>query len=90
MIQEDKTAYKLYSILVILFVFAALYLGLAGLRTVGAPLEWDFVKAPYFVWSYRLIDVVVQAFVIFATVAAVSAMLREEKVGFMEEQEVEE
>lgn len=89
MIQEDKTIYKLYSILVILFVFSALYYGLAQFQTVGSPLDWDFVKAPYFIWSYRLIDVVVQAFIIFATVAAVSAMLREEKVGFVEKQEDE-
>jgi len=90
MIQEDKTSYKLYSILIILFVFAALYVGFASLQTVGTPVDWDFLSAPYFIWSYRLIDVMAQVLIIFATVAAVSAMLREEKVGFVEEQEVEE
>ncbi|MGQ9781623.1 MAG: hypothetical protein ACUVQ8_05140 [Nitrososphaeria archaeon] len=90
MIQEDKTVYKLYSILVILFVFTALYFGLENLQTIGTPLDWDFVKAPYFIWSYRLIDLMIQAFIVFATVAAISAMLREEKIGFVEEQEAEE
>jgi hypothetical protein len=89
MIEENKNVYKLVSILIILFVFGALYYGLIQLQIVGTPVDWDFVKAPYFIWTYRYIDVVIQAFIIFATVVAISALLREEKGSFTEEEEME-
>jgi len=90
MIEESKTTYKLFTILIMFFVFAALFYGLIQLQTFGSPLDWDFVKAPFFIWTYRLVDVIVQGFIIFATVAAISALLREEKIGFVEEQGDEE
>ncbi len=89
MMYEGRAIYKLLTILMMAFVFAALFFGLIQIRTVGTPIVWDFVKAPYFIWTYRFIDVIAQGFIIFATVAAISALLREEKIGFMEEEEKE-
>jgi len=89
MIEENKNLYKLISILIISFVFGALYYGLIELQPIGTPVDWNFDKAPYFIWTYRYIDVVIQAFIIFATVVAISALLREEKGGFIEEEEME-
>jgi len=90
MMYEGRLIYKLFTILMMVFVLAGLFFGLIQIRTVGIPIVWDFVEAPYFIWTYRFIDVIAQGFIIFATVAAIAALLREEKVGFEEEEEGEE
>jgi len=87
MMEEGKLTNKVAAALALLLVVAASASAIFYLKFVGVPVEWDFTGAPAFLWTYRLVDVLVQAVIVFATVAAVYALLREEKVGFMEEVE---
>jgi hypothetical protein len=51
------------------------------------PLE----EKPYFIWTYRSIDVFIQGFIVFASAAAIAALFRIEKgEGVLEEAVIEE
>jgi len=51
------------------------------------PLE----EKPYFIWTYRAIDVFIQGFIVFTSAAAIAALFRIEKgEGAMEEAVIEE
>jgi len=51
------------------------------------PLE----EKPYFIWTYRSIDVFIQGFIVFASAAAIAALFRIEKgEGALEEAVIEE
>jgi hypothetical protein len=51
------------------------------------PLE----EKPYFIWTYRAIDVFIQGFIVFSSAAAIAALFRIEKgEGAMEEAVIEE
>lgn len=57
---------------------------------VGYSIEFKFEEKTYFIWTNRWVDVVIQAFMLFATATALSALFREEKVEEAEEEVVVE
>jgi len=57
---------------------------------VGYSLDFKLEQKPYFVWSNRRLDVAVQAFLLFATAIAISALFRKEKAEVEEEEVVVE
>ncbi|RLE64380.1 MAG: hypothetical protein DRJ37_00030 [Thermoprotei archaeon] len=57
---------------------------------VGYRLDFRLEQKPYFVWSNRWLDVVVQAFLLFTTAIAISALFRKEKAKVEEEEVVVE
>ncbi|MBC7090904.1 MAG: hypothetical protein H5T50_03205 [Nitrososphaeria archaeon] len=87
MIEEGKLLNKVVAGIILLLTIFASASAIYYLKFVGMSVDWTFTSAPAFLWTYRLIDVLVQALIVFATVAAVYALLREEKVGFVEEAE---
>lgn len=87
MIEEEKFLNKVVAGIILLLIIFASASAIYYLKFVGISVEWNFTRAPAFLWTYRLIDVLVQALIVFATIAAVYALLREEKVGFVEEVE---
>lgn len=87
MMEEEKFLNKVVAGIILLLVIIASASAIYYLKFIGISVEWNFTEAPVFLWSYRLIDVLVQALIVFATIAAVYALLREEKVGFVEEVE---
>jgi multisubunit Na+/H+ antiporter MnhB subunit len=87
MIEEEKFLNKVVAGIILLLIIFASASAIYYLKFVGISVDWNFTRAPAFLWTYRLIDVLVQALIVFATIAAVYALLREEKVGFVEEVE---
>lgn len=85
MIEEEKFLNKVVAGIILLLIIFASASAIYYLKFVGISVDWNFTRAPAFLWTYRLIDVLVQALIVFATIAAVYALLREEKVGFVEE-----
>jgi len=51
---------------------------------------YPFEREPYFLWTYRGLDVLIQVFIILATASAISSQFREEGPGVREEAVVEE
>ncbi|MCP8309330.1 MAG: NADH-quinone oxidoreductase subunit J [archaeon] len=57
-----------------------------ALRTITPSQGYPLEEAPYFLWTYRGFDIIVQGFLLLATVTAVTAILRKkEGVGVIEE-----
>ncbi|MGQ9718281.1 MAG: NADH-quinone oxidoreductase subunit J [Nitrososphaerales archaeon] len=55
-------------------------------RVVTPPQGYPLEEAPFFLWTYRGFDIIVQGFLLLATVTAVTAILRKkEGVGVIEE-----
>lgn len=87
MMEENRFLNKVVAGIILLLIITASASAIFYLKFVGISVDWNFTRAPVFLWTYRLIDVLVQALIVFATVAAVYALLREEKIGFVEEVE---
>ncbi|MCX8189089.1 MAG: hypothetical protein N3F64_05210 [Nitrososphaeria archaeon] len=87
MMEEDRFLNKAVAAIILILVIVASASAIFYLKFVGVSVDWNFTTAPVFLWTYRLIDVLAQALIVFATIAAIYALLREEKVGFVEEVE---
>lgn len=79
------------TIILLLFVATVSFShGLLELRNLRKFGKVTFQEEPYFLWTYRGMDVLVQAFLIFAAATAVAALFREERgPGAVEEPVVE-
>ncbi|RLE76988.1 MAG: hypothetical protein DRJ44_03130 [Thermoprotei archaeon] len=84
-------AEEIVSVLLIVLLLAYILLinpDIFQIVLVGYSLDFKFEQKPYFVWSNRWLDVFVQAFMLFATATAISALFRKEREKVEEEEVV--
>lgn len=74
--QREDIAVALISVVLLVVVLATFSNGLLGLNLATLPLRPPLQE---FLWTYRGLDVFVQAFIVFAAAAAVATLFRTEK-----------
>ncbi|MEM3382880.1 MAG: NADH-quinone oxidoreductase subunit J [Nitrososphaerales archaeon] len=61
-----------------------------ALNLVNPPQNYPLEEKPFFLWTYRSLDIIIQGFLLLATVTAVGAILRKKEAVEVVEKAVEE
>ncbi|MEM2849087.1 MAG: hypothetical protein QXI36_02285 [Candidatus Bathyarchaeia archaeon] len=83
---EASAAFAVILLIVVLAMFSTNLAGFLSIIEYVSPLTFE--KYPFFIWTYRGLDMLIQAFLLLATTLGVTAILREDEGPGVEEEPV--